>query len=108
MVIISAFLIGNKILLTKYVTSPKDTGDRLYYDSLHDVLSKSNLMLVDYGKKGGNSVFYLPMMQNNNLRTSQLPNIASSHNNTNVSNSNIKNTNQNNTTTDYNRWRVAQ
>ncbi|MDH3695092.1 MAG: FtsH protease activity modulator HflK [Gammaproteobacteria bacterium] len=48
-------------VLTEYEKAPGVTRDRLYIESLEDVLSKANKVLID--QKGGNNILYLPLDQ---------------------------------------------
>jgi membrane protease subunit HflK len=48
-------------LVTEYRKAPKVTRDRLYLDTMEEVLSGSSKVLVDVDK--GNSMFYLPLDQ---------------------------------------------
>lgn len=46
-------------LLTEYNKAPKVTRERLYIETMEDVLGRSSKVLVD--AKGSNSMFYLPL-----------------------------------------------
>ena len=48
-------------LLTEYKRAPAVTRDRLYLDSMSDVMSGSSKILIDVDK--GNPMFYLPLDQ---------------------------------------------
>lgn len=59
-------------LLTEYQKAPAITRERLYIDTMQDVMSRNNKVLVDIEK--GNNVLYLPMdqLRSNATRTSTL------------------------------------
>ncbi len=48
-------------VLTEYEKAPRITRERLYLESMDEVLSNSSKMLID--QSGGNSVMYLPLDQ---------------------------------------------
>ena len=54
-------------LLKPYLQAPAVTRDRLYYETVSDVLSHTHDILVD---AGGNNVLYLPLSQ---MMRGQLP-----------------------------------
>ena len=63
-----------KKLLAEYERSKKVTRDRLYIDSLEQVLGRSSKVLVDV--QGGNNVMYLPL--DRMTRPSSIPEPSSS------------------------------
>lgn len=48
-------------VLAEYQKAPGVTRDRLYLESLEEVLSKANKVMID--QKGGNNILYLPLDQ---------------------------------------------
>ena len=48
-------------ILTEYQNAPDITRDRLYLESIEEVLSNSSKLMID--QKGGNNVIYLPLDQ---------------------------------------------
>ncbi len=48
-------------VLTEYTKAPGVTRDRLYLESLEEVLSKANKVMID--QEGGNNILYLPLDQ---------------------------------------------
>ena len=46
-------------LLTEYTKSPKVTRERLYIDTVEEVMANSTKVLVDV--EGGNNMMYLPL-----------------------------------------------
>lgn len=54
-------------VLTEYSKAPEITRDRLYLESMEQVLSNSSKLMIDQ-KKGGNNILYLPLEQMINQR----------------------------------------
>ena len=48
-------------LLTEYQTAPEVTRERLYIDTLEQVMSSSTKVMIDV--EGGNNLLYLPLDQ---------------------------------------------
>jgi len=49
-------------LLPKYTMAPSVTSERMYIDTMQQVLSKSHLIIMNSGPKSGN-LFYIPLQQ---------------------------------------------
>ena len=50
-------------LLPEYQSRPRVMKDRLYYDSLEEVLSKTTKVVLNPSKRGNNQMIYLPLDQ---------------------------------------------
>ncbi len=59
-----------KQILDEYTKAPGITRDRLYLESMEEVLSRSSKIVID--QQGGNSLMYLPLDQLINKRSSSL------------------------------------
>ncbi|MBX2869228.1 MAG: FtsH protease activity modulator HflK [Acidiferrobacterales bacterium] len=55
-------------ILSEYAKAPEITRDRLYIESMEEVLSRSSKIVID--QQGGNSLMYLPLDQLVNRRNS--------------------------------------
>lgn len=63
-------------ILEEYQKAPEITRDRLYIESMEQVLSNSSKLMID--QKGGNNVIYLPLDQLMRQRQSSGPGLGSS------------------------------
>lgn len=65
-------------ILTEYQSAPEITRDRLYLESIEQVLGNSSKLMID--QQGGNNVIYLPLDQLLRQRRGEIPASSSSVN----------------------------